>query len=146
VSNTHVSHEHDPPTSDLAEDEEDELIEYIQFNAFGHQFSYLLPGHAEDLITLEKEGAIYDYLYNEETGQGCYFRIRLLPSEIVQFVEASVAHDQFHAVYENGGSTEEAFAAIPNRHVRELGRTYAQGLRGFEGAVIGCLASFMPMN
>ena len=41
-------------------------IEFIDIKAFGHEFKELLPGHASDLITLEKEGAIYVKHFDEK--------------------------------------------------------------------------------
>ena len=71
--------------------DDDELIPIM---AFGHSFS-LLPELAQDLITLEKEGAIYAEFWDEDSQQFPYYRIAFLPAEIVRYVEGHVAMQEF---------------------------------------------------
>lgn len=59
------------------EDDEDEgdYPELIITDIFGHQFR-TLRGLAEDLITLEKEGAIYSHIWDEKSQTARYCRIK----------------------------------------------------------------------
>jgi hypothetical protein len=70
---------------------------FIEFEAFGYRFRHILSEHAEDLVTLEKDGALYASFWDEELGAFQQYRVRLLPREIVQFVRGTIAFDQLNA-------------------------------------------------
>ena len=40
-------------------------LETVDIDAFGHRFKDLPPGIAEELITLEKEGALYAHYWDD---------------------------------------------------------------------------------
>lgn len=120
--------------------------EWITGMAFGHHFREL-RGNIEDLVTLEKEGAIYSHFWDEETEAFRYHRIRLLPKEIFEYVEAHVARQEFLAAEEAGASFEEALAAITRPEIRERVRSYCNfgTMPMKDGTVVdirGCAASF----
>ncbi len=124
----------------------EDKITLVEIIAFGHRFR-LLPGLAEELIILEHEGVIYSEFWNEETDEFNYYKIRLLPYEIYQIVEAHVAKQKFDNVIENGGSFEAALNAIGNDEIAQ--RVYSYGNFGItkmkDGTVVdirGCIASF----
>jgi len=123
--------------------EENMLVEII---AFGHKFR-LLPGLAEDLITLEREGVIYSEFCSEESNEFNYYKIRLLPGEIYRIVEAHVAKQKFDDVIDNGGSFEEALEAIDNVDIVQRINSYGNygKTKTKDGNTIdirGCIASF----
>ena len=62
-------------------------IEYVDIEVFGYKFKEILPGNAEDLVTLEKEGAIYVHHYDEKSGKFNYYRIKFLPKEIFEYAK-----------------------------------------------------------
>ena len=120
----------------------------IEATVFGHRFN-ALPGHIEDLITLEKEGAIYSHFWDDEAQTFRYYRIPFLPAEIYQYVEAHVAKQQFDNAVDRGANFEEALAAISNPAIAERVRSYAnyghgQLRDGTEADIRGCAASFYP--
>ena len=134
---------------DIEDDEnEDDYPELIITNIFGHQFR-TLRGLAEDLITLEKEGAIYSHFWDEKSQTARYCRIKFLPREIFEYVEAHVAKQQFDDAIENGASFEEAIEAIENPTIRKrvvsygnYGKTVLRD--GSVEDIRGCAASFYP--
>jgi len=137
--------------NNLTEIEDDEVYEepdLIEIEVFGHSFR-VFRGLAEDLITLEKEGAVYSHFWDEASQTFKYYRIRLLPKEVFQYVEAHVAHQEFHDAFTTDTTFEEALTAIHNPMIRE--RVFAYGnfgktqLRdGTFDDLRGCAASFYP--
>ncbi|MCG8096872.1 MAG: hypothetical protein JAZ17_25155 [Candidatus Thiodiazotropha endolucinida] len=120
--------------------------EYLEITAFGHKF-HVLSGLAEDLITLEREGAIYSHFWNEETEIFKYNRIKFLPSEIFQYVEAHVAKQEFDDAVDSGASFEEALNAITNHEIADRVRSYGNygNTKLRDGTTLdirGCAASF----
>jgi len=100
-------------------------IEFVDIEAFGHKFKGLLPGHAEDLITLEKEGALYVEHFDKESKKFNYYRIKFLPKEIVEYVEAQVAQQEFFEGMEKfNGDFDKALGNITNKKIAERVRTY----------------------
>jgi len=83
---------------------------------FGHRIVDL-PGNIEDLITLEKEGAIYSHFWDEGSKTFRYYRIPFLPGEIYQYVKAHVARQEFADALEQGAEFEEALASISNPEI-----------------------------
>jgi hypothetical protein len=90
-----------------------EVVDSVSLTAFGHQFIDLVPEFAENLITLEREGAIYSYFAIDGTEQPdgtvefAYYRIPCEPLEIVQYVEATIAYQQFHETLARLGAPSE---------------------------------------
>jgi hypothetical protein len=129
-------------------EEDDNLPELITTNIFGHQFR-TLRGLAEDLITLEKEGAIYSHFWDEPSNTFRYYRIKFLPREIFEYVEAHVAKQQYDDAIESGASFEEAVESVENPTIRErvisygdYGKTVMRD--GSTEDIRGCAASFYP--
>lgn len=122
--------------------------ELVDVSVFGHQFR-LLGGLAEALITLEKEGAVYSHFWDEASQTFKYYRIRFLPREIFEYVEAHIAQQEFDDAIADGADFEAALRAIRDPLIRE--RVYSYGnfgkLRMRDGVVEdirGCAASFYP--
>lgn len=126
----------------------------VDISAFGHRFGGYPAGLAEDLITLEKEGALYAHFADEGPDADGnwdfgYVRISLLPSEIYQFVEASLAYQEFHDALAQGADFDGAIRAISDPEIAErvvrygdYGRTKLDD--GTEIDIRGCHASFYP--
>ena len=128
------------------EEDDDDLPELITTDIFGHRFR-TLRGLAEDLITLEKEGAIYSHFWDEPSQTFRYYRIKFLPREIFEYVEAHIAKQQYDDAIEDGASFEEAVEAIENPTIRKrvisygnYGRTVMRD--GLVEDIRGCAASF----
>lgn len=122
--------------------------EFIIIEAFGHHFREL-RGNAEDLITLEKEGAIYSHFWDEASESFKYYRIRFLPHEIFQYVEAHISKQEFDTAINNGATFNEALNAIQNETIRKRVLSYGNYGKSLtsKGIVIdirGCAASFYP--
>lgn len=124
--------------------------EYAEAEVFGHRFRDL-SGLIADLITLEREGAVYSHFWNDASQSFLYYRISLLPSEIYQYVEAHLARREFQDASANGSDFAEALQAITNPEIRE--RVHSWGNYGSaklkDGTVVdlrGCAASFYPQG
>lgn len=117
---------------------------YIDIDAFGHRF-HILRGNAEDLITLERESAIYSQFWDEVHQVFREVKIKFLPGEVFQYVEANLAKQRFDFAAESGAGFEEALAAIGNDEIANRVRSYEASLK--DGTIVdirGCLASFFP--
>ena len=97
--------------------------EYIEIEVFGHKFREL-SGNAENLITLEREGAIYSHFWDENSEAFKYYLIKFLPSEIFQYVEAHIAKQEFDKAIDQGANFEEALGCISNPKIAERVRSY----------------------
>lgn len=126
--------------------------EHVTVRAFDHVWRDYPAALAEDLITLEKEGAVYSHFAVEgteredETWDFAYYRIQLTPIEIYQYVEASREFERFQAALAGGSSFDEALEAIQNDDVRDRVVNYDGGVTrdGLRIDIRGCLASFYP--
>lgn len=121
-------------------------LEYIKITAFGHKF-LVLSGLAEDLITLEREGAIYSHFWDEDAQTFKYNRIKFLPSEIFQYVEAHIAKQEFDDAIDSGANFDESLNAISNPGIAERVRAYGNygNTKLKDGKTIdnrGCASSF----
>jgi hypothetical protein len=75
--------------------------EFVSITAFGYTFERLLTGNAQDLKTLESEGAIYaEFADRDEDGKflGSFtrYRVEFKPPEIVEYVQAHIAGAGVH--------------------------------------------------
>lgn len=120
--------------------------EYIEVEVFGHKFRDL-PGIVEDLITLEREGAIYSHFWDENSEIFRYYHVKFLPLEIFQYVESHIAKQEFDKAIDQGVNFEEALGYISNPKIAERVRSYGDYGKSKlkDGTVIdirGCAASF----
>jgi REase_DpnII-MboI len=123
-------------------------IELTEATVFGRHFVDL-PGLVADLITLEKEGAIYSHFWDDEAEVFRYYQVAFLPREIYQYVDAHVAKQQFDTALSGGATFDEALLAIDNRDIAERVRAYGDNghskLRdGTFVDIRGCAATFYP--
>lgn len=133
-------------------EEDDFNDETVTFTAFGHRFSDLLPGHAENLVTLEREGAIYGRFWEEANQSFGHFRIPFLPGEIFEYVEGHLAMERFDTAMASGTTFEEALAAIGDDVIAQRVRSYnhfgtvARDAAGNQVDIRGCFASFLTID
>jgi hypothetical protein len=97
---------------------DNEPEDLVTITAFGHSFT-LFPELAQDLITLEKEGAIYAESWDESAQQFRYYRIPFLPSETVRYVEGHVAMQEFENAVVAGASFEEALSRLADQRIAQ---------------------------
>lgn len=125
----------------------------VTFEAFGHAWIDYPAGLAEDLATLEREGAVYNHFVDpgseqpDGTATFSYYRVPLFPAETFQYVEASLAYQEFHAARAGGASFDEALEAISDPEIAERVRTYGGYGELDDGTredIRGCHASFYP--
>jgi hypothetical protein len=136
----------------MSEDEFDPDLR-VTIEAFGHTFKDLFPGKAEDLRSLEREGAIYSEFADRDSDgefQGTFtrYRIRFTPSEIYEYVEAHIAEQQFNEAQRSTGDFTAAVLAVRDEKYRKRVTEYGEyGTRkdasGNVFDIRGCLASFL---
>ena len=83
-----------------------ESPELAEATVFGHRFRDL-SGNISDLVTLEREGAIYSDFLDTDSQTFHYYRIRLLPREVFQYVESQLARQEFTAGSKRQGRTSK---------------------------------------
>lgn len=127
--------------------------ERVTIEAFGHTFRDLLVGIAEDLRTLEREGAIYANFADpasgdEDVGTFTRYRIQLTPAEIFEYVEAHVAHQELNEALNRTNDFTAAVLAISDEKYRKRVVEYRN--YGTRRTALGdcydnrgCIASFL---
>jgi hypothetical protein len=150
--------------------EDDDERAYVTVTAFGHRFDDYPAGLAEELISLEQEGAIYKHFGVEpvrpdDPGGGWtfrYYRVALTPPEIFGYVEASIAYKEFGRRADELAVEGRAFASKDEwleacldgvidpeladrvRRYGNYGRTRLKD--GTVADIRGCHASFYPQG
>ncbi|TDD63532.1 hypothetical protein E1293_43085 [Actinomadura darangshiensis] len=124
----------------------------VTIEAFGRTFENILPGAAQDLRTLEKEGAIYvdDNDLDEEGNiarNGSRFRVKLSPSEIFEYVEASIVQQEYVRLLDRGLGHTEAIKRLFSPKYRNRLLEYDEFLAKEDPELAadmrGCFASFI---
>lgn len=112
---------------------------------FGRTFTQLGSFYQQHLQTLENQGCVYEYLPNDSTGQHEYARIRFEPDEIVKYVDALKAFDEFQKHVDRGLSPEDALDNISNGKIKRRVKEYNEWVREDQGAdnQAYCPAAFM---
>lgn len=121
-------------------------METVDIEVFGHKFKNLFPDNAEDLITLEKEGALYVDHYDKSTKKFNHYRVAFLPKEIVEYVEAHVAEQEFdEGLKKFNGDFSKALGNITNKKIAERVQAYkkVKTKDGRTDDLRGSLASFL---
>ncbi|MEF9882702.1 hypothetical protein [Streptomyces sp. P9-A4] len=131
------------------------MSEWVTITAFGKTFK-VLPGHAEDLRSLETEGAVY-HRFADRDGSGEFlgtftrYRISFTPAEIYEYVEAHVAHQQFNTALRETGDFTGAVLAVRDEKYRKRVASYHQYGNGKTRSgesidIRGCFASFLSSD
>ena len=125
----------------------------ISITAFGYAFENILVGNAQDLKTLEEEGVIYGEFADRDAdgsymGTSTRYRISLTPAEIVEYVQAHKAEQEFLKAYKLTGDFTAAVLGISEQRFRDRVASYGNygRMRNANGEVDdnrGCLASFV---
>jgi hypothetical protein len=89
--------------------------EEVDITAFGFKFERINRELADGLLTLEKEGVMYADFWDEASQTFCKYRIAFRPAEIYEYVEASIADQEFVALLRKLGDEDAALDAFPKR-------------------------------
>jgi hypothetical protein len=127
--------------------------EYVTVTAFQYTFEDILPDIAQDLKTLEDEGAIYSE-FGDHDGEDKFlgtftrYRIKLTPSELVDFVQSTIAAQEFQKTYKRTEDLTAAILAIREPRFRDRVTSYGNygKSKTKSGDVVdirGCHASFI---
>jgi REase_DpnII-MboI len=137
-------------TNDPVDEHEPTLV---TVTAFGHTFEDILPENGQTLKTLESEGAVYSEFADETaagsfTGSFTRYRIEFTPAEIVEYVEASKAAQEFQKALKLTRDFTAAVLGISEPRFRNRVASYGNYGRsrteqGEVEDIRGCLASFM---
>lgn len=110
---------------------------------FERDFSNLDNSFIQDLRTLESEGAIYSQFWQDEFCDFRFCRIRLTPPEIVDYVEASEAFNEFSKYLELSNTSKEALNKISNNKIRNRVLKYNIWAESIEQDTLYCFAAFV---
>ena len=91
---------------------------------FNRRFDHLDPEHLQDLSTLEMEGAIYNYFSQVDDPGFVYARVRLNPTEIVSYIDAATAYNEFAELYKATGDPTLALRKLTNAKIRKAVEEY----------------------
>ena len=135
------------------EDEDFPEVEFVTVTAFQYTFEDILPDIALDLKTLEEEGALYSEfadLDEDGTFLGTFtrYRVKLTPAELVEFVQATLAAQEFQKVRKQTGDFTAAVLAIKEQRFRDRVASYgnygkSNTVTGDVVDIRGCHASFI---
>lgn len=105
---------------------------------FNHTFNNTSEFLLNDLETLQREGSTYaDFV---DLG---YCRINFKPKEIVEYVEAAKAYDEFLGLKNKYDSAERALDEITNSRIRERAKTYNEWATSMGQDTHYCFAAFL---
>lgn len=111
---------------------------------FNREFNHISEHHLEDLRNLQEQGCVYTQLWNDELDKFAFCRIQFEPHEIVSYVDALTAYDEFLSYREDGISQEEALEEISSPSVKARVREYNDWIEEVDsGAAPYCLAAFL---
>lgn len=111
---------------------------------FGREFSRLDDEHLEDLRNLETQGCKYSQFWNEDLGKFAFCRINFEPNEIVGYVDALSAYEEYLMYRDRGNSRKEALEQISNSKIKRRVKEYNEWAEQTEDAgALYCLAAFL---
>ena len=96
----------------------------IDMRLFNREYIYLEPHFLDDLRTLQDEGAIYSQFWQEDLQDFRFCRIRFTPSEIVEYVDASSAFDEFQGFYQSFDDPQRALTLLSNSEIKKRVEEY----------------------
>jgi hypothetical protein len=91
---------------------------------FNREFKYLDSAYLQDLQTLRSEGAIYAQFWQDDISDLRFCRIRFTPEEIVAYLDATVAFDEFQGFNEQVGDPSIALAMISDKQIKKRVEQY----------------------
>lgn len=111
---------------------------------FERQFRHLGPELLQDLQTLEVEGALYSQFWREDVQDFRFCRIRLRPAEIVAYVDAATAYDEFLGHFANLGDPAAALEAVSSPVIRRRVHDYNEWTQSIDQLdTLYCFAAFL---
>lgn len=105
---------------------------------FNHTFDNTSPFLLNDLENLQMEGCTYSNF--ADIG---YCRINFEPKEIVEYVEAAKAYNEFLRLYQEYGSPERAINNIKNSRISERVKSYNEWASSIGQETQYCFAAFL---
>ncbi len=109
---------------------------------FGREFHHLDSHFLGELHDLKQEGALYAQFWREELGQFGFCRIRFEPEEIVAYVEASTAYDEFTGWLERLSDPAQALEKVSSTGIRERVLEYNRWAEREQPDTMYCFAAF----
>lgn len=91
---------------------------------FSREFIFTGKELLQDLNTLEAEGAVYNYFWRDVDGRFVYTRLRLTPAEIVEYVDAACAYEEFLMLLNLVDDPSAALSGISDARMRKRVEEY----------------------
>jgi hypothetical protein len=111
---------------------------------FGRQFNHSDVELLQDLNTLETEGAVYGYKWQDKGTGFVYTRLRLSPAEIVDYVDAATAYEEFERHRQIAGDPSVALSRISDSKIRRRVEEYNEWtIEQDQPATMCCFAAFL---
>ena len=111
---------------------------------FNREFQHLSAHLLQELQTLQEEGAIYAQFWQEDSNDFRFCRIRLTPAEIVDYVDALFAVDEFKGLLQQYGDSSLALAHLSNPQVRNRVEEYNRwAISSGQDEMTFCFAAFL---
>jgi len=85
---------------------------------FNRQFNHIGTELLQDLNTLETEGVVYGYKWQAQDTGFVYTRLRLTPAEIVDYIDAAIAYEEFERHYQATRDPSVALSRISNSKIQ----------------------------
>lgn len=87
-------------------------------NILSRNFEHLDSELLQDLQTLENEGAVFSQFWQEDDQDLRFCRIRFTSREIVDFLDAAVAYNDFLGLQEESEDSDDALKRISNDSIK----------------------------
>jgi hypothetical protein len=111
---------------------------------FGREFYLLDDDGRRDLESLTLEGCLYTYMFQDDSGDLAYVRVRLNPEELVRYVDGVYAYDRYNQGIATGLDEVSALAAIDSRVIRREVEDYNKWILATGDAAIPyCPVAFL---
>ena len=91
---------------------------------FGRQFNHTDSELLQDLNTLETEGVVYGCMWQDEDSEFVSTRLRLTPAELIDYVDAATAYEEFERHYQALENPNVALSGISNSKIRRRVEEY----------------------
>lgn len=112
---------------------------------FDYKFTALTPSFLEDLSNLEREGAIYSQFWRDDVEDFRFCRIKFTPKEIVNYVEAIKAFDEFVQLksHPQNYSAKDALNDLSNTKIKRRVEAYNEWVDKIGQDTAYCFAAFL---
>jgi hypothetical protein len=111
---------------------------------FGRQFNHTDTELLQDLNTLETEGVVYGYKWQDKDSGFVYTRLCLTPAEIIDYVDAATAYEEFERHCQAAGDPSVALSRISNSKIRRRVEEYNEWtIEQDQPDAMFCFAAFL---